>query len=279
MARKTNTDINQRVKKILDDIIDEAYKDESEYMRDKYKNFKLSIYDVARQSSNGKYDYEEKRIMVNNLFRGTGDVVKTCLHELAHHIDYMQNGRSGHQKPFYLAYRRLIYASLDMGITKKYDFDTVGASDSNKVYKMVEEYIPHPVDYRLDTEDTIRCKNCYEQRQQLKDNGFRWNSIEQVWERECTDKEADKKLMDELGIKEYSIGQQNMYVKAIVYIYAKGKTYDVKEYLKEEKGFFYNADSKLWLKKVESDKVKKFIEELERDKALKGIEFGIFQKN
>ena len=278
MARKdTNEGINQRIKKILDDIIDEAYKDESDYMRDRYTEFTLSIYNDVKKSTHGQYQVVTKHIVVYNLYRGKS-VVSTCLHELAHHIDAVQNGRTGHQKPFYLAFRRLIYASLDMGITKKNDFDTVDASDSNKIYRMVEEYIPHPVEYRLPIKNTIRCKNCYEQRQQLKDNGFRWNSIEQVWERECYDEEADRKLMNELGIEEYSIGQQNMYVKAVTYVFARGKTYNVRELLKA-KGFFYNADEKMWLKKSESENVTKIIEELQKEKALNGIEFGIFQKS
>ena len=100
MARKdTNEGINQRIKKILDDIIDEAYKDESDYMRDKYKDFTLSIYNDVKRSSHGQYQPASKHIIIYNLYRGKS-TVGTCLHELAHHIDAVQNGRTGIKSQF-----------------------------------------------------------------------------------------------------------------------------------------------------------------------------------
>ena len=269
-----NNNIDKRIKRILADIIDVAYNDESGYMREKYKDFNLRIENYNLSSKHGTYNPREHSIVVNNMYRGTGSVIKTCLHELAHHIDFTQNGRTGHQKPFYLAYRRLIYASLDMSLTKKSDFDTVDSSDSNKVWKMVEEYTPRKVYYVPPEERIIKVRNCYAKKDELKSRGFRWNSIEQVWERKSEDEEADINLMKELELSDYTITQASLRVEAITYLVASGKTYDVKDILKE-KGFFYKKEEKSWVKKIPSDQFDGEYASLTKDERLKGVRFAL----
>lgn len=263
----TSFSVNNRIKKILCDIIDVAYSDESEYMRTKYKDFTVEVTDDSLLSRNGSYDPKTAHFSVCNLQRGSGDIVKTCLHELSHHVDFVKNGRTGHQRPFYLAYRRLIYASLDMGITKKSDFDTVGSSDSNKVFKMVEEYTPRSVKYDGGNKKLLKVSGAYEIKEQLKERGFKYNSLEQTWEKGYT--ENDRAFLDELGAS-YEVSGSDMYVNAVVYITAEGKTYNIREYLKAY-GFYYK--DKKWRKKVSSDSLKNELKELKSEKKFFGITF------
>ena len=270
--------LNERIKRILLDIIDVAYSDESDYMRDKYKEFRLLIEQQTRASYHGRYTFSDKTIVIVNMYRGTGPVVATCLHELSHHIDYIKNGRSGHQKPFYIIFRRLIYASLDIRITKKSDFITTDASDSNKVRNIIDEYIPHKVSYTLPSEKLIKVRGHYNKRQVLKEFDFSWNAIEQVWEKPLTDEKKDAAIMKAIGIDDYEISDSSIYVDAICYLYASGKTYDVKDILKAA-GFYYNADNKLWLKKVKSDDFNDLLNKYRFDDKFKAVEFGLFVKD
>ncbi len=263
----TSFSVNNRIKKILCDIIDVAYSDESEYMRTKYKDFTVEVTDNSLLSRNGSYDPKTAHFSVCNLQRGSGDIVKTCLHELSHHVDFVKNGRTGHQKPFYLAYRRLIYASLDMGITKKSDFDTVGSSDSNKVFKMVEEYTPRPVKYESGDKKLLKVSRAYDIKEQLKEKGFKYNNLEQTWEKPYS--ENDRAFLDDLSAT-YSITSEDMYVNAVVRIVAKGKTFDVKDVLRSH-GFYYK--DKKWQKKVRSDELDGELKALKRDVALNGLMF------
>lgn len=274
--------LNKRIKRILEDIIDVAYSDESDYMRDKYKSFYLYIESSYRESFHGKYKASTKTIQIVNMYRGTGATVATCLHELAHHIDYVKNDTTGHQKPFYLAFRRLIYASLDMGIAQKNDFITNDAGDSNKLRNMIDEYIPHPIKYTLPEEKMIRVRGAYEKRNLLKEFDFLWNSIEQVWEKPLGESPFDNEkkaaaIMKSIGVDTYEIKTSSIYVDAIVYMCAKGKTYDVKDILRQQ-GFYYNADNKNWLKKIKGDDFYSLYNKYREDPRFKDVTFSLLER-
>lgn len=98
-------------------------------------------------------------------------------------------------------YAKLIYASLDMGILEKKDFDDHWSSDQNKVRTIVEKYIPHPVDYKPDDNPMIRVYNGFKCKEQLKQNGYCWNGVEQVWEK-MVQKELgeEEQFLSDLGI-------------------------------------------------------------------------------
>ncbi len=274
--------LNKRIKRLLEDIIDKAYFDESDYMRDKYKGFYLMIDSSNKSSFHGKYKPSSQTITIVNMYRGTGATVATCLHELAHHIDYMKNGVTGHQKPFYLAFRRLIYTSLDMGITQKNDFITTDSSYSNKVKDMIDEYIPHPIKYVPPEEKMIRVKGAYEKRHLLKEFEFSWNSIEQTWEKPLGESPFDNEkkteaILKSIGIDTYEIAKASLYVDAIVYMCASGNTYNVKDNLRAA-GFYYNADNKVWLKKIRSDDFNSLLIKYNGEPRFKGVTFSLFEK-
>ncbi len=266
--------VNKRVKRILNDIIDVAFSDESDYMRSKYKDFTIRILDDTLKTRDGKYDARAKALFVNNLYRGSGAVIKTCLHELSHHVEFVKNGETGHQKPFYLVYRRLLYASLDMGIAKKSDFTDPGSRDYQKVRSILEEYIPHPVPY-TNSEKRVIVRNGYDIKEKLNALGFRWNKIEQVWEAPFSDDTED--ILKKYGIEDYEVVDATARIEAVLYLFASGKTIDFKEKLHSE-GFFYNSDNKLWLKKVKADDFQKVHDRYANDPSYRGVTFGIFKK-
>lgn len=187
-------------------------------------------------------------------------------------------------------YAKLIYASLDMGILEKKDFDDHWSSDQNKVRTIVEKYIPHPVDYKPDDNPMIRVYNGFKCKEQLKRNGYRWNGIEQVWEK-MVQKELgeEEQFLSDLGILKqpadyvelpetyYAIINPEMYIDAIVYIAAEGNTYDRRERLKEYH-FYFSKEKKLWLCKVKASELKNMLKSLETESDLSGIRFGVLKR-
>ena len=274
-----------RIKKYMDYIIDVAFKNETVNDRKRYKGYFLKILTREKANSSGMYRVKDHVIEVYNPRLGARHLTKCCLHELSHHIDWCKHGETGHQKPFYDVYRSLIYASLDMGILSREDFSDSWSSDGNKVKTIVSEYQPRRVEYYPDTSPLIRAYNAFDFKESLKEHGFRWNKMEQVWEKE--EEEGDRSLLESTGIPpedeknretkqpRYKIVIPDMHIDAVIYITATGNTYDRRECLKSH-GFFY--DKKSWKKKVKASVLKDTMDELEADKGLAGLSFRVMDR-
>jgi hypothetical protein len=214
-------------------------------------------------------------------------MAKCCLHELSHHIDWCLNGTTGHKDPFYAVYAMLIYAALDMGILFKETFDDPWSRDQERVKEIIENYCPHEVDYKISNIAVVKVHNSYSIKNQLKENGYKWNSIESVWEKETEDEQEEEAFLESLGaimsvpgntiIRSpwYTIDESNMIMDPTVYIEARDwgrRTYDARAALKKQ-GFYFSGDTKKWLCKVKSEDYKKKMKEIENDPELTGIEF------
>lgn len=289
--------LEKRIKKYLNDIIDHAFADMDVFERNGYKAYQLNIGVREKSSLSGRYTYEGHRIDVFNPSLGARHLSKCCLHELSHHIDYMQNGKSGHQKPFYEIYAKLIYASLDMGILSTQDFDDHWSSDQNKVRAIVSKYDPHPVAYDTGTFMVMRVYNGYTVRDFLKgeNSGYHYNKVEQVWEKELESHDEsyimhEKTVLEEAGIVPldkdkgagmcpcYEIVTPGMYMRAIVYIVVKGDTWSCDSELKA-RGFFFSSRRNAMIMKVHADECKALIEDLRSDTVFNGCQFGVLDRN
>lgn len=279
--------LETRIKKLLDDIIDVTFSDESPLNRNGYKNYHLYIQVKENDSTSGMYTYEGHKIEVYNPSLGARHLAKCCLHELSHHIDYIKHGTSGHQKPFYEIYTKLIYASLDMGVLSVQDFNDMWSSDRNKVRAIVKVYEPHPVEYKVELDDIICVCNGYNKRDILKRRGYSWNKVEQVWEKTFSEDE-EKFLLGEnipkVDGKESSsksicfyVTTPDMHVDAIIYIEATGKTFSCKQVLKDYH-FYYDDAKKKWLCKVFSAKKDEFLKELKADTRLYDCYFSVHKR-
>ena len=247
------SNLNVRVKKILEDVIDVAYADEPEDARENYKRFFIEIINKERKTVGGWYMYDSRTIQVFNLSHGSGKTVKTCIHELAHHLDHCKNGTSGHKDPFYAEYRKLLYAALNMRIFTEEDVRSDNwSNDRNKVFKMLDEWVPDFVDYKNDIV-IVSVLNGYDKRTKLKERGYKWDGLQQVWSKEMsTDElEAEEMFLNDEALEHTTSDGNELSLNFIGYIVAEGNTYDVKDALKQE-GFFFSKNGKkpAWKKKI-----------------------------
>lgn len=269
----------KRIKNLLDDIIDVAYAEEPEEIRLMYKGFQLYLLDKEFKSMNGRYFYADRRIELYNPSLGPKHTAKCCLHELSHHINYLRNRSTGHQNSFYMEYRRLIYASLDMGILEKEDFRDKYSRDHNKVWRMIEVYEPHPVDYHVHYPDICQVRNAYNIKQQLKWRGYHWNIYVQCWEKEVEDRDEERKFLNSIHVKDEDIRfmEQGMKVEGtVVFLTVKGNTFACKDALKAE-GFYWDAGKRVWRKKVNADRkeIKEFIHKFYERPEFRSLEIKI----
>ena len=100
------------------DIIDYLYKDNKE----KYKKFYIKIIPKEMKSIHGRYTWDRSLIEIFNLSRPYNHTITTILHEVAHHIDYVDRGTTNHKREFYDVFYRLEqngYIYNGYGIEKK----------------------------------------------------------------------------------------------------------------------------------------------------------------
>ena len=285
---KTRTPVAQKnmdgyeLKKTLDKIIDYKYKADSNYRR--YKAFFINVSDKTLKSRNGQCSYGRRysMITINNLrSREPEDVMKTAIHELAHHVDYVNRGHSNHKAEFYRIYRHLLYAAFDLGIVTPEAILSCDrhSTDHNKVIKIVEEYRANyskgPSRQPICTR--IAVHNAYSIKEVLKSHGFAYDSLTKDWYIEVaqTDVESVTGILDSMNAN-YDIGKSNEYdfltkeakmVSEKPYEIVVMGGYEIKDELKE-KGYRYEKKRKIWYKyltKEEIDEEQEKIKEITND--------------
>ena len=273
--------LNMRIKGILNEIIDLAYENDKNISR--YKAFRFYVVKKERSSKSGTYYCEMQKIEVFNPSLGARHLAKTALHELAHHIEYVKTGDTGHQKSFYEEYRRLIYASMDLGILEKEDFKDSWSSDHNKVWKIVTEYVPNPRKRKEKVSTLFKVYNGFTVKNVLKSAGYGWNGLEMTWEKETETPDEEVSFLIENGIEEKNVpssdkgvyfvqGKNDMKIAAILKITATGNTYECRDVLKKY-GFQYYGDKKVWAIKILADQWKAMEPKIKRECLAADVKF------
>lgn len=190
-----------RVKILLNDLVEYAYPHSPKQKA--YKAFYVEYIDKEFKSKHGDYNTKNKHIRIFNLSRTEDQLVVTSIHELAHHINFVNDTSHSfepHGQEFYKVYKKLLFTALDMGLFNKWQFinATADASDSRKVKRMLEEYRPYPIDYKKDMK-LIQVFRAYEIRKNLQKHGYKYNSVLKSWEKE-TEKPLDEAtFLDSIG--------------------------------------------------------------------------------
>ena len=79
------------------------------------------------------------------------------------------------------------------------------AGNSHKLAKMMNDYVPHPIDYKKDLENIIVYNAAG--KDVLKSRGYSWNSLDLAWTKEIhkSELENEKQYLLSLGIKESDV--------------------------------------------------------------------------
>lgn len=236
-----------QIKVVLNDLVDYTYKESSKL--EEYKKFYVEISEKDLKSKHGDYAGKTHHIRIFNMYRSDAAITATTIHELAHHIDYVNRGTTDHGKEFYAEFKKLLYMGLNMKLFSKEEFlsATKDAADSNKIAKMIENYCPVDIGYKADYK-TVVVSNCYKQRENLKERGYSWNKISKTWEKDVreTDLTEETALLEELGVKwDIRIASGISFERKNLIIAGRG-SYDIKDELKND-GFRFSSDKK-WKK-------------------------------
>ena len=254
-----------QLKRQMNDIIDVAYQNKSPSVRGQLKRFSLFCTDATKKTFLGdcRFNPKDKTSQIRIFAlgdEGFKEILITTMHEVSHHIDHSLRGTSGHDAPFYLAHKKLLFAAMDMGIITKEDVvhSDSKARNRQKLAKMMEDYQPNPVPYKQGTVQ-IYVYDAYFVKDSLKARGYKWNALDAAWVLETNDTSADgeKDFLLSLGLQESNI--KTIKSSAVVVRLRKNvRLYNVpfenNQIVKELGYHWVNAGkTKYWEKKIDEE--------------------------
>lgn len=226
----------------------EAYPNQQNELR----SFTVEVVAQERKTFHGDYHFAHRKIRIFNLSRPTAHIIKTSVHELAHHVDCCFYRRTGHDKQFYTTYKQLLETGHRMGILDlALVTDAIGLRDIAQLERSVG-----PLVFDAGTKKDgwlIKVDNAFKIKDELKSRGYAYSNTERVWLIECD----NSILEDETGWLHQVIASENVRVIAAaeneidsIYFCVMGKNglFQHKEHLKADGFKFDNKHG--WYKKV-----------------------------
>lgn len=193
------------IKDFLSDLIDFCYKGKvAPDTLAKYHKFYLKLEEKELKSKLGHYIFSKKAIHMFNI--KTNDNVSciiTLIHELSHHIDYMNRGTSDHSKAFYDIHIELIMTLFKMRTISYDEFICSGnnASNSYKLKRLVEKNynVAEYLDYENE-KNWLIVKNVYEAYGYLKEQKYIYNFYIKSWMKKINVNDIEKSKTEILNI-------------------------------------------------------------------------------
>lgn len=250
--------INKKVHDMLVEIAKQAFPEV------KHIKFFLVIENREMKSIHGDWSYPKggkiSKIRIFNLSRGTNDIIKTSIHELAHNTEYSIHKKTGHSKEFYRIYKLLLETAIRINLITLDDIKSIHDIDMltkhhGKITAKAEEATSYKKDIAM-----VKIKNSYEIKDDLKTLGYSYNAIERCWAIEIDKNELNDHLCkineltsaDNIVVTDFS----DLKIDTYGYLIVTGKSYGIKDDLKAS-GFIFNGfniGSNAWVKKISMQK-------------------------
>lgn len=238
-------------RKKICEVIDNAYPDEAEKLKDFYIEFNFK----EQKASWSSYVFHKKRINVNTLSRTSGDIFLSCLKEIAKHIDIKFRRKTIEDLTYYKVLRKLLSSSLKLHIIEIKDLQN---SKNDKLKEKLQQHFGSFSKWNdsIETPEEkidIYVFDAFMLKNMLKLNKFIYDPDQQCWLKTITKDEFDS---TELFINTYNqfarfvlINDNRYYIEPVYLL--KVISYS-KEDAKLFRSYSYEFDKKkhYWFKTV-----------------------------
>ena len=267
-------------------LIDTVFPDISIEKKRKYKDFKLVVSYKNLKSRLGKYNGNNHTIEISSVrTQPRAIILITFIHELSHHIDFIDSGNLDHKQEFYDIHIKLLKKAIDLEIVTFDDIERYKygeASNHNKIESLIKGYEKTGVvklsDYMttsffqylpedIEIEKHIMVKSDIKDKELFKARKYKWNKELSIWEKKVKSSDklyVEQKFLDENGYKKVTIDCETYYTKKVK-ISLSGNTYKNKDTIAN---WGYAYSEKLWYKSVTPQEAYR---EVSRAKRLKGV--------
>ncbi|MGO5336799.1 hypothetical protein ACTQZS_08305 [Bilifractor sp. LCP19S3_H10] len=216
----------------------------------------LRMVNRNKKAMNGRYLPQTGRdsavIEIFNLNRTGMEIAVSGIHNLAHHIIFCKYGSEKHSKSFYRCMFQLLSVAVRLGYIqyqkvsylpeiKQMAMITGPVTDAYSCEKAVN------ADLVTLVVDNSKCKTGT--RDMLRENGFTYSPVEQLWEKNAyaddgRELETRFKKIERIRVKSYPF--TDLVHDPIITVKVEGKTYEYRDYLAKN-GYRYSG---IWNKKI-----------------------------
>lgn len=247
---------NFQIYEIFKKLIEETYPNK------RIPHFFVELVDKNLKSKHGHYESKKRKILIFNLGRSFPFVLATTTHEVAHHVENMLEGDTGHSKIFYKYLKELHEKAIELGY---YTYDDI--KDKWDVTKMVKHHGVIDVKYastndNYENKRIIKVFNSFSYKDLLKKRNYQYNKLEKCWSKEALINNLQEEI-NFLKIHSKQVDVQltklaDVVVTIPIYFKVTGssKAFELKDKLTEcgYKWKGYNVKGKYWVKKQVIDK-------------------------
>ncbi|KGL46352.1 hypothetical protein EP56_01815 [Listeriaceae bacterium FSL A5-0209] len=266
-----------RLRTLLIEIINNTF-DVAVVPMDKFHQFYVECH-RKEGNKDGDYSVDIHRIRIYNLSREPQAILVSALHDVAHHLEAVYEGKTSHSAFFYQMYQQLLCTAIGMRVLPKtilYELD--GKTQEKLQKEVMYRYWEIPSIPYQEGLFTIEILRGYEQRDFLKENGYEYFPMEEIWRQTLSQDEVaeERTYLQESGITDQSIQiwPANEWSMAAKYTLIIRNAFDHKAYL-QKIGYQYGAydtGKRNWAKKIFANQLQ---EEREKLFGLLGINLQI----
>jgi hypothetical protein len=170
-----------RIYTMLRTIADETYPN-------RIGRFSLDMLPDEFASKHGDYNQATKKIRIMNLSRGEGTILVTTIHELAHHCEVFNTGKTGHGETFYLTMRDLMITAMRHGWVVPEDLQELagGSAPSNRAFvrKFGDDLRQIKSSTTGSRTSIVKVFDAFAIKDALKAAGYGWSKLELCWTKE-----------------------------------------------------------------------------------------------
>ncbi|OUZ16399.1 hypothetical protein A5868_001320 [Enterococcus sp. 12F9_DIV0723] len=261
------------IKGTIDTVLRYAYPDNYR----KYLSYFIRIRPKELKSKHAHYIRKERMIEIFNLSRESRFLLITCLHEIAHHVEYEDLGESDHAEPFYRRLYELYLTAVALNLLELLDVtEETDAGD----YSGLRTYFGNVTNWDVPTipdmeKRMVIVKDGRSFRNILKNRGYHWFTVSQTWQKEMnTLDDAEREVQFFFDYSEH----ENLLIRPVIsptflsYYYIGIENGYEYRYGLRELGYFWEGYGvkKMWVKKVDAQS---YYTELEKLTQFAGIEY------
>lgn len=236
--------MENELKIYLDNIIQLYFIGYDDDVIKSYKTFKIEL---SKKSTKINESYDERKMTIYNLFRNEVEIVNSLIICLAHHIDFCRKGFTNNKLDFFNLYKEILTFSLDNGFLS---FESLVESDDYKSIKRIRNALESYWNRKVKTDVLkIEVYNCYSSKQFLKEKDYRYSYLGRCWykiiENTSFEEESISLKKHDCNMKVYIENENKITINIKAKICVSGKTYFIKNVLKEE---HYRFEDRIWKK-------------------------------
>lgn len=176
------------LKKKLTDLINIIFAGFEEETLKSYYFFKITL---SKKNIKTNEKYEERNLIIYNLYRESAELANSLIICLAHHIDFCNRGETSRRSSdFQDLYQMLLFEAMNQGMINP---EELKASNDFKNIKLISKtfdcYWAEP---KNENTSILEVYNCYAIKDNLKTMGFKFNPYNFAWEKEFNTSAIEK---------------------------------------------------------------------------------------